>query len=86
MLELLLRFWIGGERLLLHRGEKLVPDQIQHRLHVLHSARDGDHGILLGQDDAELAEGPVAAEGPVPATPELVAVALVPIALGVAAV
>ena len=49
-------------------------------------AGDGDHRVLLGQHDAVLAERPVAAVGPVPAPPELVAVALVPVALRVAAV
>src|SRR5438874_2436414 len=64
----------------------MVPDKVEDGLHVSHTTRDGDHRILRGQHDAILSEGSIAPIGTVPATPELVAVALVPIALRVAAV
>ncbi len=70
----------------LHPGQEVLPHQVQHRLHVAHAAGDGDDGVLLGHHDAVLAEGPVAAVDAVAAAPELVAVALVPVARRVAAV
>ena len=75
-----------GERGRLDGRQELVPDQVQDGLHVLDAAGDGDHGVLLGQHDAVLPEGPVAAIGAVAAAPELVAVALVPVAFGIAPV
>ena len=81
-----LRFRFSGQWCGLHGGQELIPDQVQHGLHVPRSARDCDHGILLWQDDAELTECPVAAERPVATAPELVPVALVPITLRVAAI
>src|SRR5262249_35320820 len=48
--------------------------------HVTDAARDRNHGVLLWNHDAVLAEGAVAAKRVVAAAPELVAVALVPVA------
>src|SRR5439155_26181899 len=58
----------------------MLPGRIQHRLHVGHSAGDGEHGALVRHHDAELAEGTVAPVGTMPAAPELVAVPLRPVA------
>jgi hypothetical protein len=64
----------------------VFPHEVHHGLHVARPAGDGHHGILNRHHDAELAEGSVSAIDAVTTTPELVAVALVPIALRVAAV
>ena len=63
-----------------------VPELIEKACHVADAAGDRDDRVLFWQDNAELTKSPVAAEGPVPTPPELVAVALFPIALRVAAV
>ncbi len=60
--------------------------QVEDGLHVLHAARDGDDHVLRRQDEAILAERAIAAERPVPRAPELVAIALVPVAGRVGAV
>src|SRR5208283_4874777 len=49
-------------------------------------AGDGDDGILFRHHDAELAESAIAAVSAMPATPELTAVTLIPIARRVAAI
>src|SRR5262249_42782094 len=85
-LERVVRVGVIGQRNRLDRWEQLVPDQVEHRLHILHAAGDRDHGVLFGEDEAILSERAVAAVGAMAAAPELVAVALVPVVLGVAAV
>src|SRR5262249_17787317 len=77
---------IGGQRPRIHRRQKFVPDQVQNRLHVLDATGDGDHRILLGQDDAVLPECAIAPVGTMARAPELVAVTLVPITLRIATV
>ena len=63
------------------------PDRVDHGLHVGDSRSYGEHGILLGQHDAELPERAVAAVGVVLAAPELITVTLRPVvARGVVAV
>src|SRR5262249_46732316 len=69
------------ERGWLHRRQQMLPDEIEDRLHVADATGDGEHGILLGHHEAELAEGAVAPVRPVAAAPELVAVALRPVAV-----
>ena len=60
-------------------GQYLVPDDIEDALEIA-DATGGSHNQLAGGvDDAELPEGAIAAEGMVPATPELEAVALFPV-------
>src|SRR5262249_1170658 len=76
----------SGKRRWLERGKEPIPDQVEHRLHILHAAGNGDDGVLLGQDDAVLPERAVAAESAVTTAPELVAVTLVPVASRTAAV
>ena len=58
--------------------EQVRPHGVQHRLHRLGAGGHGDHRVLLGQDDAELPEGAIAAVA-VPGHPELEAVALAPV-------
>src|SRR5205823_2347037 len=70
----------------LQRRQQLVPNHVENRLHVSYTARDGDYRVLLGEHNAELAERSISAIGIVAATPKLVAVALVPVAFGIAAV
>ena len=72
---------VAGQRLRLHRRQQVLPDQVQLALHVAGLGGDGHHGVLLRHDDHELAESAVAAEGVMPAAPELVAVALQPVVL-----
>src|SRR5712671_2329399 len=67
-------------------GEEFVPDDVEFALHVAGVGGDRDDGVLFGHDDAELAVGAVAAECVVAATPELEAVALIPIFGRIAAV
>src|SRR5581483_9071099 len=79
-LELGMRGVVRTQRRVFHGGEEVVPDEIYFALHVAGFGVDGDDGVLFGQDDGELAEGAVAAEAVMAAAPELVAIALVPIA------
>src|ERR1035437_5395186 len=64
----------------------MVPHQVHDGLHFVGAGRDREHGILLRHDDAELAVPPVAAIKARPAAPELIAVTLLPVTLGIAAV
>jgi hypothetical protein len=57
------------------------PQGVGDRLHAGGVGGGGDHRVLLGQDHAELPEGPVAAVA-VPGHPELEAVALPPVGIG----
>src|SRR5258706_184851 len=66
--------------------ERSWSQAIEAGLHIFDAAGDGHDGVLVGHDEAILAEGAVAAIGVVPAAPELETVALIPIALRVAAV
>ena len=84
--KIFLRAGVCGEGARFEFGEERVPDDVHDGLHILDAAGDGDDGVVLGEDDAVLAEGAVAAVGVVAAAPELVSVALVPIAGGAAAV
>ena len=59
----------------------MFPDQVQLALHVAGLGSDRHHGVLLRHHDHELPEGTVAAEGIMPAAPELVAIALQPVVL-----
>src|SRR5215510_15657986 len=71
----------GGET-----RQEFLPYEIQNRLHVKQTARDGDDRVLLRQNNAILAERAVAAICAVAATPELIAIALIPVASGITAV
>jgi len=77
---------IFGERRRAERGQQRFPDEVQHALHVADAGGDGDDHVLIGHDDAVLAEGAVAAVGVVPAAPELITVALFPVCVFVARV
>ena len=76
----------GGERGVFQGWEEVSPDEVEFVLHVLGVGGEDDDGVLLGEDDAELAKGTVAAVGVVAAAPELEAVALGPVAVGFIAV
>ena len=84
--EFLPRRLVGRQRFRLHARQKFIPDEVEDGLHVLEAASDGQHGILVGKDDAVLPKRSVAAIGPMAAAPELVTVALIPVALRVATV
>ena len=60
------------------RRQQVRPERVQHALHVGGVRRRGDHGVVLGQDHAELPVRAVAAVA-VPRHPELEAVALAPV-------
>ena len=64
-------------------GSKQVPGELQRqrRIEYIDAPRDGKDGILFRHDDAVLAEHPVSPVRAMPAAPELIAVALRPIAL-----
>ena len=81
MLQAGLGLRVAGQGLVFHRGQQMVPDQVQFALHVADLSGNRNHGVLLRHDDHVLAEGAVAAEGMVPAAPELVAIALEPVVL-----
>src|SRR5439155_11258258 len=69
-----------------HRREELIPNHVQHRLHVFDAAGDRHDGILVRHDKAILPEGAVAAISIVTTAPELETVTLIPIALWIAAI
>src|SRR5262245_26688187 len=66
--------------------QEFLPHEIQNRLHIPQSAGDGDHRVLLRQHYAISAERAVAAIGAVAATPELITIALIPVAHGTTAI
>src|SRR5688500_12263460 len=66
----------------MHGGQQMLPDLVQHGLHVLHATDHGQHRVLLWHDDTELTEGTVTAIGIVLAAPELIAIADHPIGVG----
>src|SRR4030095_7516515 len=68
---------VGGSK----GGQQLLPDNVQHGLHILYAAGNGQNGVLLWKNEAELAESAVASIGIMAAAPELKAVSLFPIAL-----
>src|SRR5690242_6857616 len=70
----------------MYRRQQLLPYEVQHALHVPSATGDSDNSILVRHDNAKLPKRPVTAIAPVPAAPELVAVPLIPIAGGIAAV
>ena len=76
----------GVQRLRLHRGQQLVPNHVQYRLHVFDAAGNRHHRLLLRQDQTVLPERAVAAKGIVPAAPKLETVTLIPVAFRIAAV
>ena len=75
-----------GQWLVPQVRQEMVPEQVEHLLHVADATGDGDDRLLLGQHHAVLTERSIAAVRPVSAPPELVPVALVPIAGRVAAI
>ena len=72
---------IGGQRSRGHRREQVLPDQVQHLLHIAEAAGDGEDRILLRHHQRVLPERAVAAECVVAATPELETVADPPVGL-----
>jgi hypothetical protein len=86
VLELLAGSGIGRQGLGLERWQKLVPNHVQHGLHVFDATGDRHHRVLLWHNEAILSERAVTAIGVVPAAPELETVTLVPIAIRIAAV
>jgi hypothetical protein len=71
---------VSGQRRCLQGRHEAIPDEIHHRRHVAGAGRDRDDGVVLRKDEAELAVGAVAPVEAVAAAPELVAVALLPVA------
>src|SRR5215213_6027060 len=57
----------------------MLPNFVQHNLHVLHATDHSQYRILLGHDDTILTKGTVTTVGIVLAAPELIAVANHPI-------
>ncbi len=66
-----------------HGRKKMPPDRLQYGLHIVQSACNGNHGILIRHNDAELAKGTVSTIGVMPAAPELIAVSPAPVAPGI---
>ena len=59
--------------------QQFVPHDVQHGLHIGHATGDRQDRILVGHDDAILAECAIAAIAVVSAAPELVTIALLPV-------
>src|SRR4051812_35847067 len=59
----------------------MIPNLVHDRLHIRGFAGDSHYRILLGHHDAELAHRSVTSVKIVPTTPELIAIALLPITL-----
>lgn len=59
----------------------MFPNQVQLGLHVTDIGRNGNHRILFGQDQYILAIGTVGPVSIVTATPQLIAIALQPVAV-----
>ena len=57
----------------------MLPDEAQLRLHIGCIGSHHDHRVLDGQNDAKLPVLTIATERIMPASPELKAVALIPI-------
>ena len=64
----------------------MIPDAVQYDLHVTCTCRDGNNSILLRHDDTELAKGAVSAIDLMAAAPELISVALRPVAVTAVAI
>src|SRR5262245_40403616 len=58
----------------------MIPRRIEHGLHIPNSTRDRQDCVMLGHHDAVLAKSSVASESVVSASPELISVALRPVA------
>ena len=71
--------WIIRQGGGLEGGVEIVPDGIHLVLEFVGVGSDGDDDVFVGNDDAKLAVGAVAAKGIMGATPELEPVALTPI-------
>src|SRR5262249_19613337 len=84
--QLSVAFAVGRQRIMFHGRKQFIPDEVQNRLHVSDAAGDSHYRVLLGHDDAELSEGAVASVGAMTRPPELVAVSLIPVTVGVAAI
>src|SRR5688572_11076363 len=67
------------------RGEEVFPDEVHEGLHVGGAAGDGEDHVVFGEDETELAEGAIGAKAGGFVAPELIAVAVIPIAVGAAA-
>jgi hypothetical protein len=78
--------FVGGQRLGTHRRQQMLPHQIESGLHIGQATGDRNYRVLVGQDDAVLPERAIAAVGAVATSPELITVALLPVAFGVASV
>src|SRR5665648_1052574 len=72
------RIWTHLLPALAEGRQQVRPDPLEQAVLVLGACRDRDHGVLVGQHDAQLGERPVGPVGAVLPTPELVPVALVP--------
>src|SRR5690348_12735949 len=77
---------IGGKSTGGESRKDFVPKNIQNRLHIAGTAGDGDDSVLARHNDTILTESTVTSVGAVPAAPELVAIALIPIAFWITAV
>src|SRR5262245_19710286 len=90
ILQSLSEFFLRGLVWRRRRGgeprQEFFPHEVQNRLRITQTAREGDDRVLLRKHDAILAERAVAAIGAVAATPELISIALFPVAPGITAV
>ena len=73
---------IGRKRRWAEGRQEILPNLVEHGLHILETTGDGQHGFLLREDEAELAERAIAAERAMSAAPELVAVPYRPVRVG----
>src|ERR1022692_3518377 len=76
---------VAGQRLWFHSRQQMLPDQVQLALHVAGFGGDGHDGVLFRHHNHILSERAIAAEGVMPAAPELVTISLEPIVLVVRA-
>ena len=67
-------------------GQQRFPELVEQSGHVTDTAGHRDDRVLFGQDDAELPEGTITPVGSVATSPELVAIALLPVVARIAAI
>src|SRR5579884_590802 len=86
LLESLRGRWIFRQGFCMHARENMFPDCIQNTLHIVRSARHGKNCIVLRHDNAKLPKRTISAIDIMSAAPELEAIALIPIVVGIVSI